>query len=107
GQLRMNRELVEAARQRDRAAFESLLRPLVEPAYRMAFAMLSDREDAEDAVQEGALKAWRAVRRIRPGVDSIRPWFFAIVANECRSARRRRWWTVLKVADLRPVPAEA
>ena len=97
----MSRDLVEAARAGDRGAFEALLRPLVDPAYRMAFAMLSDREGAEDAVQEGALRAWRAARRIRPGTESLRAWFFAIVANECRSARRRRWWSVLKLPEIR------
>jgi RNA polymerase sigma factor (sigma-70 family) len=27
----------------------------------------------------------------------MRPWFLGIVANECRSTRRRRWWGVLKI----------
>lgn len=93
-----SQELVEAARTGDRRAFEVLLRPLIEAAYGMAFAMLGDRESAEDAVQEGALKAWRAVRRLRPGTESLRPWFLTIVANECRSQRRSRWFSVLRMA---------
>jgi RNA polymerase sigma-70 factor (ECF subfamily) len=96
----MSRDLIEAARGGDRAAFEALLRPLVDPAYRMAFAMLSRRDSAEDAVQEGALRAWSAAGRIRPGTESIRPWFLAIVANECRRTRRKRWWSVLRLADV-------
>ncbi len=95
-------ELISAARRGDRNAFEALLRPLIDPAYRLALAMLSDRSAAEDAVQESALKAWRAVRRLRPDPDSFRPWWLAIVANQCRDTRRRRWWTVLKFANLRP-----
>jgi RNA polymerase sigma-70 factor, ECF subfamily len=98
----MTLELISAARRGDRDAFEALLRPLIDPAYRLALAMLSDRTAAEDAVQESALKAWRTVRRLRPEPDSFRPWLLAIVANQCRDTRRRRWWTVLKFAELRP-----
>ncbi|MGH7903717.1 MAG: RNA polymerase sigma factor [Candidatus Dormibacteraceae bacterium] len=96
----MSAELIGAARGGDRHAFEALIRPLIDPAYRMAFAMLSNREEAEDAVQEGALKAWRAARRLRSDTSSLRPWFLAIVANECRGTRRRRWRSVLKLADV-------
>ncbi len=94
------RELVAAARGGDGAAFEALLRPLVQPAYGMAFAILSDRESAEDAVQDAALKAWRGVRRLRPDTATLRPWFLAIVANECRAIRRRRWSSVVRFAEL-------
>jgi RNA polymerase sigma-70 factor (ECF subfamily) len=82
----------------DRRAFEEILRPLVEPAYRLAFAMLREREAAEDAVQEMALKAWRYRSRLRPELGTARPWFLAIVANECRMTRRRRWWSVARFA---------
>jgi RNA polymerase sigma-70 factor (ECF subfamily) len=30
----------------------------------------------------------------------LRPWFFTIVANQCRSTRRNRWWRVLRFANL-------
>jgi RNA polymerase sigma factor (sigma-70 family) len=94
-------ELVEAARQGDRRAFELLLVPLVQPAFRVAFAMLSDRDEADDAVQEAALCAWKAVSRLRAGTSSMRPWFLTIVVNQCRMVRRRRWWRVLRLPDVR------
>ena len=65
------------------------------PAYKLACVMLQDPGAAEDAVQEAALKAWRKFAQLRPGSD-MGPWFFGIVANECRTARRTRWWSVLK-----------
>ena len=68
-------------------------------AFRLAAGMLRNRDDAEDAVQEAALKAWRKRSTFRAGAEP-RPWFLAIVANECRMARRQRWWSVLKVADI-------
>jgi RNA polymerase sigma-70 factor (ECF subfamily) len=60
--------------------------------------MLNDRSAAEDAVQEAALKSWRKLDRFRYGAD-LRPWFLTIVANECRSARRSRWWQVIRSDD--------
>jgi RNA polymerase sigma-70 factor (ECF subfamily) len=60
--------------------------------------MLKDRPAAEDAVQEAALKSWRKLDRFRAGAD-LRPWFLAIVANECRTARRSRWWQVIRLDD--------
>jgi RNA polymerase sigma-70 factor (ECF subfamily) len=79
-------------------ALEALLAPLLLPAYRLAFGMLRSREEAEDAVQEAALSAWKHRQRFRAGADA-RPWFFAIVANHCRSFRRSRWSRLLRLAD--------
>ena len=92
-------DVLDRARRGDRYAFEQILRPLVEPAYRLALAMLHEKEAAEDAVQEMALKGWRHRGRIRPELGTVRPWFLAIVANECRIARRGRWWSVLRLAE--------
>lgn len=88
--------LVRDAKRGDERAFTSLLRPLLEPAYRLAAGMLQDRQLAEDAVQEAAVKAWRKMHQLREGTE-MRPWFFGIVANECRTTRRSRWWHVLKI----------
>jgi RNA polymerase sigma factor (sigma-70 family) len=94
--------LLEAAKQGDDNAFEILLQPLLEPGYRLAGAMLQDHQAAQDAVQEAAFKAWRKMRQLRDGSE-MRPWFLGIVANECRSARRSRWSSVVKAV----VPAKA
>jgi RNA polymerase sigma-70 factor (ECF subfamily) len=70
-----------------------LLAPVLGQAHRLAFAMLGNGAEAEDAVQEASLKAWKAFPRLRQGSD-IRPWFLTITANECRQRRRNRWWRV-------------
>jgi RNA polymerase sigma-70 factor, ECF subfamily len=88
--------LLEAAREGDDGAFEMLLKPLLEPGYRLAGGMLQDHQAAQDAVQEAAFKAWRKLPQLREGSD-MRPWFLGIVANECRSARRSPWSSVIKV----------
>lgn len=79
--------------------FDNLLERVLDQAFRLAMTMLDDRTAAEDAVQEAALRAWRNMHRFRPGAE-FRPWFLAIVANECRSARRTRWWRVQRLGEL-------
>ena len=96
--------LLEAARQGDAGAFEVLLRPLLEPGYRLAGGMLQDPEAAQDAVQEAAFKAWKHLRQLREGSD-LRPWFLGIVANECRTVRRSRWSRVVRSEHFAPVQA--
>lgn len=79
------RELVRRARRGDERAFAELVRMHQEIAFRVAYLISGD--EAEDAVQEAALKAWRALRRFRPGAP-FRPWLLRIVANEARNRRR-------------------
>jgi RNA polymerase sigma-70 factor (ECF subfamily) len=73
-------ELVERSLAGDRRAFEDLVAPLVEPAYRLACGMLLDRDEAEDALQEATLKAWLKLGSFRKGADP-RPWFLTIGTN--------------------------
>jgi RNA polymerase sigma-70 factor (ECF subfamily) len=99
--------LLNRAKQGDVSAFEALLGPLVEPACQLAYAILRDWQEAEDAAQEAALKAWKAVARLREGTTSLRPWYLTIVANEARSRRRGRWWSVIRVAEPQGHASEA
>lgn len=101
--------LLEAAKRGDTGAFEILLQPLLEPGYRLAGAMLQDHQAGQDAVQEAAVKAWRKLRQLREGSE-MRPWFLGIVANECRTARRSRWSSVIKpllTERAEPVPTDS
>lgn len=97
-----NEALTKEARAGDRLAFETLLQPLISPAYRLALVMVRDPSQAEDCVQEAALRAWRARGQLRGGAEQLRPWFLAIVTNECRSWLRGRWARVLR-HDLPPL----
>ncbi|HSS92642.1 MAG TPA: RNA polymerase sigma factor [Candidatus Dormibacteraeota bacterium] len=91
-------DLVTRAKAGDRQAFDELVGPLVSPAFRLGYGMLHDREAAEDAVQEAAVRAWRKLGNLRPETE-MRPWFLAIVANQCRDTIRGRWWSVLRLAS--------
>ena len=91
---------VEEAIAGDPAAFESLLAPLLDPAFRLATVVLKDRGEAEDAVQEAALKAWSRLHQFRGPATSLRAWFLGIVMNECRMTRRRPFWAVLRLESI-------
>jgi RNA polymerase sigma-70 factor (ECF subfamily) len=98
--------LLELAMRGDEAAFEALVGPLVEPAIRLAYSMLGDRWEAEDAAQEAVTRAWRKLHQLRPGMP-VRPWFIAIVVNHCRNVRRTRWFSTIRIPDIfggRPEP---
>ena len=89
-------DLITRAKDGDRWAFDELIGPLVNQGYRLAYGMLHDREAAEDAVQEAAVRSWLKLGNVRPGSE-MRPWFLAIVANQCRTTLRGRWWSVLRI----------
>ena len=91
--------LREQALTGDEAAFEALIGPLVEPALRLAYSMLSDRWEAEDATQEAITRAWRKLGQLRQGMP-VRPWFLAIVINQCRNTRRTRWFKTARIAEV-------
>jgi len=92
-------DLVQSARAGDGAAFADLLRPEYRTALRLACGLLQDVDEAEDAVQEAAFTAWRRIGNLREGA-SLRPWFLGIVANQCRSVKRSRWWSVTRAEPL-------
>ena len=98
--------ILERAAEGDAASFSLLIEPLLDSAYRMAAVMLNDRSAAEDAVQEASVKAWRKLRQLRGDTSSVRSWFLSIVANECRMARRMRWFSVIRLARLEPAAEE-
>lgn len=89
---RSQSELVQRARRGDGEAFAELLRPEYRTAVRLAKALLHNVDEAEDAVQEAAFKAWRKVDNLHQG-SPLRPWFLKIVANQCRTVRRAKWWS--------------
>ena len=61
--------------------------------------MLGDRAEAEDATQEAITRAWKRLPQLRDRAQ-LRPWFFAIVANQCRNMRRTQWFGILRFAEI-------
>ena len=92
-------ELIRASRKGDGSAFAELIRPHYAAAFRLAYGLLHDAQEAEDAVQESAFTAWKKIGNLREGAP-MRPWFLGIVANRCRTVARSRWASVVRVPML-------
>ena len=81
--------LTEAARHGDADAFGRLVVTYALTSRRVAYAILSSWDDAEDVVQDAAFAAWQAMDRFELG-RAFRPWFLRVVANAALDALRRR-----------------
>ena len=82
-----DRELIERARGGDGDAFGELVRRYRAVAVRTAYVITRSTAEAEDAAQEGFVKAYRALDRFRQEAP-FRPWLLGIVGNEARNRRR-------------------
>ena len=69
---------------------------------RLCYMVLRDRQQAEDAVQETFLKAYRAMDAFR-GESSGKTWLVRIAMNTCRDMRRSAW---LRYVDRRVTPED-
>ena len=89
-----SQRLVVSARAGDRDAFGDLVLLHQRAAYRAALAALGSPEDAEDAVQEAFVIAWRKLPGFR-GEASFRTWLLTIVWRKSLDRRRKRrtWWS--------------
>ena len=95
---RNERTLVLAAQRGEREAFSQLVRTHERRAYAVARAIVVNHEDAEDAVQEAFLHAYRALHRFLPD-QAFGAWLHRIVANAALDITRRR-----KVRDADELP---
>ena len=76
----------------DKRSFEELYMDLYPGLYRLAQGILRQEADAQDAVQQAAVKAWAAIDRI--GQEKEKAYITRIVINECRNIQRHRQRTV-------------
>jgi RNA polymerase sigma-70 factor (ECF subfamily) len=92
-------ELVGRARRADAAAWETIVRRHQEPVFRLAYLILGDAADAEDAAQETFIRAYLALERF-DAARPLRPWLLSIGANLARNRRRSlgRHWNALQRA---------
>ncbi len=92
-QISPDTEIVSRARSGSRTAFEELVRRYQGKSMRLALGMLNNREDAEEAVQDAFVRAYRSLNAFREDAR-FSTWLYRILVNVCRSRRRRKQNTV-------------
>jgi len=75
----------------DQAAFDVLVGRYQQRAWRLAWSMLRDAEDARDVSQEAFVRVFQSAGRFR-GESRFSTWFYRIVVNLCIERRRKRPW---------------
>src|SRR2546428_6526231 len=89
-------ELLEAARGGREEAFAQLVEPHRAELHAHCYRMLGSVHDAEDALQDALLRAWRGLARFE-GRSSLRSWLYTIATNTCLHLIARRPKRVLPI----------
>jgi RNA polymerase sigma-70 factor, ECF subfamily len=89
-------QLLEAARGGDEEAFARLIEPMRGELHAHCYRMLGSVQDAEDALQDALLRAWRALGRFERR-SSLRSWLYRIATNASLDAIGRRPKRVLPI----------
>ncbi len=84
-----DRELVARAQQRDAAAYDELVRRYYKRIYALLYNMTSNKEDAEDLIQDVFVKAYDALQRFK-GDSSFYTWVYRIAVNRAINYVKRR-----------------
>src|ERR1700727_2086140 len=88
--------LLERARAGDEGAFGRLIEPRRGELHAHCYRMLGSVHDAEDALQDAMLRAWRGLSKFE-GRSSFRSWLYTIATNACLDQISRRPKRVLPI----------
>jgi RNA polymerase sigma-70 factor (ECF subfamily) len=94
-----DRSLARQAQSGSRAAFDELVRRYQKKVYRLAFGILRSTHDADDAVQEVFIRAYRYLPSLDPA-RSFEGWLMGIAMNQARTIRSRRRAAPAETADV-------
>lgn len=80
--------MVRCIRNGDHTAFRTLVEMYQQPAYRLAFRIIANEEEARDAVQESFIRIWQRIGSFDPGREFL-PWMYRILVNTSTDRLRK------------------
>jgi RNA polymerase sigma-70 factor (ECF subfamily) len=80
--------------ERDEVAFDALVGRYQQRAWRLAWSILRDAEEARDISQEAFVRLYQTAETFA-GRARFSTWFYRILVNLCLDHRRRRWWQIM------------
>jgi RNA polymerase sigma-70 factor (ECF subfamily) len=101
GTREREQELLDAFRCGDQAAFEQIVQPYRPELHAHCYRMLGSLHDAEDALQDALLRAWRGLAKFE-GRSSLRSWLYTIATNTCLNSIARRPKRILPIGHRPP-----
>src|SRR5207253_5039542 len=100
------REVYRAAIHGDREAFEMIIRNQSRALFAIAYGNLQNREEAEDAVQDALVKAWKSRWRVR-NPEKFPAWLCMIARHRARDVFRKRRTVPISDEMTEPIESEA
>lgn len=93
-------EVIDRAISGDEAAQQALYEAYYAPAFRLAYLLLANTEDAEEAVQDAFVYLFRNLRHYSPQRGPLWAWLRVILVSRCRNRRRARKWHLFALSTM-------
>lgn len=84
----------------DEAAYAALYDLHAGMAYRLAYSLLQNTQDAEEVLQDSFEYAFRRLDRYDPHKSAFKTWLYRITVSRCRNKRRRKWLPTVSLSEL-------
>ena len=91
-------DLIERARNGDKAAFKELVVKHKKNVYYLAYDLTRCREDAEDVSQDVFVKVYNSLKKFR-GDSKFSSWLYRITVNTCYSLKRKKNYSAMKTSE--------
>lgn len=93
-------EWITAACEGNQQACAAIYHHYVRAAYRLAYGVLLNEQDAEEVVQDSFAYAFANLHRYDPARSAFRTWLYTITMSRCHNKRRRKWLPTVNLADM-------
>ncbi|PGC25648.1 RNA polymerase subunit sigma-70 [Bacillus pseudomycoides] len=89
--------LIQLAKEGNKEAFNQLLQPYIQKAYRTSYLILNDKGLAEDAVQESLIQTYQSIKRFNENIASFKTWFHQILIHTTLKQKRKKRFAFLQI----------